>query len=340
MYKSKEMINVIKQLASTMTIALFFVVSGCKLSDENTVVLVTPAPVSEIEEQIDAFNVHYPDIRVETMYLGVGEITTRIRAEGRNPQIDVASDIPVSYIIQNPDLFHSYVSEEDEAYAQNLKDSENHTWYGHYSGPQVILVNTNLIPDARQKIKGWNDLKDPEYRGEIILANPSLSSSAFDQLRLMVTIGGWDLVESVLQNSVITPSSRLAYQGVADGEYAIGMLTENIAVNLVNDGYPVVFIYPEEGTNETLTGLSIVENSPNYDNAKILFEFLNSRESHQIAASAPYFRRTARTDVELHPDMLPTKDIPFAVSLSEIMAFTPDRHEAMLERFDELMADM
>lgn len=340
MSKSKEMINKLKSISYLSIIAIAFVISGCKMSSQNTVVLVTPAPVSEIEAQIDAFNTHYPDIRVETMFLGVGEITTRIRAEGNNPQIDVASDIPVSYIIQNPDLFHSYVSEDDEAYAQNLKDSENHSWYGHYSGPQVIIVNTNLIPDAREKIKGWNDLQDEAFRGEIILANPSLSSSAFDQLRLMVTIGGWELVESVLQNSVITPSSRLAYQGVADGEYAIGMLTENIAVNLVNDGYPVVFIYPEEGTNETLTGLSIVENSPNYENAKLLFEFLNSRESHQLAASAPYFRRTARTDVELHPDMLPTSDIPFAISLSEIRAFTPDRHEAMIERFNELMADM
>jgi iron(III) transport system substrate-binding protein len=332
--------NYTSQQIFIITVACIFILSSCRMSDGNTVVLVTPAPVSEIEEQIDAFNVHYPDIRVETMFLGVGEITTRIRAESENPQIDVASDIPVSYIMQNPDLFQSYISEDDEAFAPNLKDDENNTWYGHYSGPQVIIVNTNLIPDAREKIHGWNDLADPAYRGEIILANPSLSSSAFDQLRLMVTVGGWDLVEAILQNSVITPSSRLAYQGVADGEYAIGMLTENIAVNLVNDDYPVVFIYPEEGTNETLTGLSIVENSPNYENAKLLFEFLNSRESHQIAASAPYFRRTARTDVELHPDMLPTTEIPFAVSLSEIMAFTPERHETMLQRFDRLMADM
>lgn len=337
---NNNLINITSQLVITVTIACVFLLSGCKMSGGNTVVLVTPAPVSEIEEQIDAFNIHHPEIRVETMYLGVGEITTRIRAERSNPQIDVASDIPVSYIMQNPDLFISYESEDDEAFPSNLKDDENYTWYGLYSGPQVILVNTNLITDATEKIKGWNDLADPAYRGEIILANPSLSSSAFDQLRLMVTVGGWELVEDVLKNSVITPSSRLAYQGVADGEYAIGMLTENIAVNLVNDDYPVVFIYPEEGTNETVQGLSIIENSPNYENAKLLFEFLNSRESHQIAASAPYFRRSARSDVELHPDMLPRAEIPFAVSLSEIMAFTPERHEAMLERFDRLMADM
>lgn len=331
----------IKKYVITVTIiSIFFALAGCGVSDKNTVVLVTPAPVTEIEEQIDAFNVHYPEIRVETMFLGVGEITTRIRAESRNPQIDVASDLPVSYIIQNPDLFQSYISEHDDAFPADRKDSENQIWYGHYSGPQVIIVNTNLVPDARERIRGWADLANPENSGEVILANPSLSSSAFDQLRLMVKVGGWELVDDILQNSVITPSSRLAYQGVADGEYAIGMLTENIAVNLVNDGYPVVFIYPEEGTNETLTGLSIVENAPNYENAKLLFEFMNSKESHQIAASAPYFRRTARTDVDLHPDMLPTSDIPFAVNLSEIMAFTPEMHEAMVERFNELMADM
>lgn len=333
-------ISITNKLIIAISIVAFNFFTGCAPSGDNTVVLVTPAPVSEIEKQIEAFNEHYPDIRVETMYLGVGEITTRIRAESRNPQIDVASDIPVSYILQNPDLFYSYKSEHDDAFPEEVKDNENYTWYGNYRGPQVILVNTNLIPSAQEKISSWNDLADTAYRGEIILANPSLSSSAFDQLRLMETVGGWDLVEDVMQNSVITPSSRLAYQGVADGEYAIGMVTEHLAYNLVDDDYPVTFIYPEEGTNEPVGSLSIIENAPNYENAKLLFEFLNSRESHQIVASAPFFRRSIRPDVDLHPDVKPWSEIPIAVTLSDIMSYTPERHEAMLERFNALMADM
>lgn len=337
---NKKSISIINKLIAAISIMAIFIFTGCAPSGDNTVVLVTPAPVSETEKQIEAFNEQYPDIRVETMYLGVGEITTRIRAESRNPQIDVASDIPVSYILQNPDLFYSYKSEHDEAFADDVKDNENYTWYGNYRGPQVVLVNTNLVPSAQEKIRSWKDLADPVYRGEIILANPSLSSSAFDQLRLMEAVGGWDLVEGVLKNSVISASSRLAYQGVADGEYAIGMVTEHLAYNLVDDDYPVTFIYPEEGTNEPVNGLSIIEKAPNYENAKLLFEFLNSRESHQIAASAPFFRRSIRPDVELHPDVKPWSEIPIAVTISDIMSYTPERHEAMLERFEALLADM
>ena len=331
--------NIAKVLTALLILSLLFL-KGCGSSSDNTVILITPAPVDEIEEQIAAFNEIYPDIRVETMYMGVGEITTRIRAERNNPQTDVASDIPISYIRNNPELFRTHISEHDDAFADHLKDSETHKWYGNYRGPQVLLVNTNLMPDGREKVTSWHDLANPEFEGEIIMANPGLSSSAFSQLHLMVSIGGWELVEGILKNAVITPSSRLAYQGVADGEYAIGMLTENVAVNLYNDGYPVVFIYLEEGTNDQMTGISIIENSPNTANAELLFEFLNSREAHQISASEPYFRRSARPDVSLHPDMVQTDNLEFAVSIDDIISISAEEHEAMLNRFDDLMADM
>lgn len=321
-------------------IGTLFFLNACSGSDADTIVLITPAPVDEIEEQIDAFNEQYPELRVETMYMGVGEITTRIRAESGNPQTDVAADIPVSYIRQNPELFRSHVSDHDDAFSDELKDAETHKWYGHYRGPQAFIINTNLLPEGGDEINSWQDLTKPEYEGEIIMANPGLSSSAFSQLHLMVTIGGWDLVEDILKNATITPSSRLAYQGVADGEYAIGMLTENVGVNLVADDYPVELVYPEEGTNDQMTGLAMVENSPNPEKAELFFEFLNSREAHQISASEPYFRRSARTDVELHPNMVPTEELNFAVSIADIMAITEEEHSEMLDRFDDLMADM
>ncbi|MDQ3398765.1 MAG: extracellular solute-binding protein [Deinococcota bacterium] len=313
--------------------------SGMAQQPSGTVVWITPAPISEIEEQITAFNALYPNIRVETLFMGVGELTTRLRAEAANPQTDVASDVPVSYIRQNPDLFRSHVSEHDDAFPDDVKDAETHTWYGHYGGPQIFMVNTNLLDEADAP-RTWADLADPRYRGEIIMANPALSSSAFSQLYVMLEVGGWELVEAVLQNAVITPSSRLAWQGVADGEYAIGMVTESTAINLVYEEYPVMTIYPEDGTNNMVTGLALVENSPNAENAELLFEFLNSREAHEMVAGPPYFRRSARPDVELHESMLPTAEINFILTVDDMISITAEEHTEILERFDELMAGM
>jgi iron(III) transport system substrate-binding protein len=320
--------------------ALLLLSMGCELDGRERVVWITPAPVGEVEAQIMAFNELHPDVRVETLFMGVGEIATRIRAEATNPRTDVASDLPLSYVRQHPTLFRSYVSEHESAFGDEVKDTEEHRWYGHYGGPQVLLVNTRLMPDEQARPRAWRDLVDPQYRGEIILANPALSSSAFTQLFVIIHLGGWELVEEIMRNAVITPSSRLAWQGVADGEYAIGAATENVAIRLLDEGYPVEVIYPDDGTNDMMTGLAMVANSPNPEAAVLLFEFLNSRGAHQIAASAPNYRRSVRPDVELHPAMLPTEEISFVLGIEEMTQITPERHEEILERFDELMARM
>lgn len=330
-----------KKVVVSLVLGVVSMLTSQVLAQEQSgrVVWITPAPIDEIEEQIQAFNDLYPNIRVETLFMGVGEITTRLRAEAANPQADVASDIPVSYIRTNPDLFRSHVSEHDEVFADDVKDAENHTWYGHYGGPQIIFVNTNIIPEEEAP-RTWAELADPRFEGEIIMANPALSSSAFSQLYVMLEIGGWELVEGVLRNAVITPSSRLAWQGVADGEFGVGMVTESTGINLVHEGYPLLTIYPEDGTNNMVTGLSIVEGAPNPENAVLLFEFLNSREAHEMVAGPPYFRRSARPDVELHETMLPTAEINFILSVDDMISITAEEHESILEQFDEVMGGM
>ena len=333
------MTNVLKRPITWLTAATLTLFGGVTLAQSGQVVWITPAPITEIEEQVAAFNELYPNIRVETLFMGVGELTTRLRAEAANPQTDVASDIPVSYIRQNPDLFQSHVSEQDDVFADDVKDAENHTWYGHYGGPQVFMVNTNLIA-AEDAPTTWADLADPRFEGEIIMANPALSSSAFSQLYVMLEVGGWDLVEGILQNAVITPSSRLAWQGVADGEYGIGMVTESTAINLLYEEYPVTVSYPEDGTNNMVTGLAMIEGAPNAENAVLLFEFLNSREAHEMVAGPPYFRRSARPDVELHHSMLPTSEINFVLSVDDMISISAEEHAEILERFDDLMAGL
>jgi iron(III) transport system substrate-binding protein len=333
------MLHALKRPTTWLFAATLALLGHVTLAQSGTVVWITPAPINEIEEQVSAFNEIYPNIRVETLFMGVGELTTRLRAEAANPQADVASDIPVSYIRQNPDLFASYVSEHDDVFADDVKDAENHTWYGHYGGPQVFMVNTNLIPEDEAPTS-WADLADPRFEGEIIMANPALSSSAFAQLYVMLAVGGWDLVEGVLQNAVITPSSRLAWQGVADGEYGIGMVTESTAINLLYEEYPVIVYFPEDGTNNMVTGLAMIENAPNAENAALLFEFLNSREAHEMVAGPPYFRRSARPDVELHSSMTPTSEINFVLSVDDMISVSAEEYAEILERFDDLMAGL
>lgn len=337
--------NMIKTIrnsfASLVALGLLLLTGAAFAQDEPSgrVVWATAQSVDEVELQIEAFNAHYPKVRVETLFMGVGEIASRIQAEAANPQIDVWTSGGVGYReSMDQDLLRSYVSTEDAAFPDDAKDTENHKWYGQYSPPQIIFVNTNLL-SVEDSPTSWADLGDPKFKGMILMANPALSSSAFAQVNNMVHLGGWELVEAVLQNATVTPSSRLAWQGVADGEYAIGMVTENTALTLAHEGYPVRPVYPSEGVDTNLNVGTLVANSPNPDNAALLFDWLNSQEAHELVAQPPHFERSARPDVTLHDSMLSNAEIVFGLTREEATP-SPEAREELLEKFDELLSNL
>ncbi len=327
-------------------LSLVFLVSGGLLfaggaAEEQTdepvgrVVLATASPTAEVEEQIAEFNEIYPDIRVETLFMGVGESFSRVQAERGNPTMDVWTGGGVGFREAICELMSDYVSTEDAAFPDHLKGPEC-GWYGQNAPPQIFLLNTDILTEDEMP-RTWADLADPKWEGEIILANPALSSSSFNQVQMLLHIGGWDLVEAVVNNAVITPSSRLAWQGVADGEFAIGMATENTVITLEYNDYPVTAYYPEDGVNENLTVVSLLDNSPNPANARRLYDFLNSRVAHEIIVQPPHFRRAVRPDVELHELMTPTAELNFAVTEEDLRLSAEERAE-ILDRFDDIMA--
>jgi len=323
---------------SILSLVMCFVFAGVIIAEEpeGNVVWATASPIDEVEATIDIFNEIYPNVRVDAIYGGVGELANRIEGEAADPQIDVWSGGGHTYREALSHLVRSYESVHDDQFPENMK-AEDRTWYAQFTPPQIFMVNTNIISEEDMP-QTWADLADPKYEGEIVFANPGLSSSAFNQMQLMVAAGGWDLVRDIIDNAVVVSSSRLTWQGVANGEYGICMVTENSAYIVQHDGYPVEILYPEDGVNEILTVVSLIENSPNQRNAELLLDVINSVEVHELLAGPPHFRRSARPDVELHESMVPTSELNFALTLEEQNVTTEERDE-LLQRFDEIFAE-
>ena len=302
-----------------------------------TVVWASANPTPVVEEIVSRFEARYPQMSVETLYMGAGETLARIQAEQANPQIDVWSGGDMFTRQPVLHLLESYRSVHIDDFPAEYVDTDEYKWYG-FSGPsQVFLVNTNLLDEADYP-RTWSDLADPKYRGEIIFANPALSSSAFMQMALMYQVGGWDLVRGVIENAVVTPSSRTAWQTVGDGEYAVGIASENSPLSLVHAGYPVEVIFPEDGTNRSFDVVSIVKNSPNPAGAKLLLDFINSREAHEVIVQPPHFRRSVRPDVEGIDEMLDADQISYIEWSEEVEYMMGEGRDEMLETFEDIFA--
>lgn len=271
----------------------------------------------------EAFAAKHPQIKIDVINAGVGELFTRIRAEATNPRGDVLLGASGEAFAGNTDLFLPYQSKEAAAFDPKFVGPDGAFW-GFSMPLQALIVNTKLMP-LDQAPKSWKDLGEPRYKGKIIMSNPSLSGSAYGQIAQILQLHGWDLMAKVVENTTFVAQSRLVYQNVAKGEYAVGLTGDSNIVTMIAQGYPVAAVYPSEGTALRFDASGIIKGGPNVENAKIFLDFVNTAEAHQIIVKSA--RRSVRTDAPAPEGQIPTAKVP---------TFVYDDGKASKERKDNL----
>ncbi|MDQ7839537.1 MAG: extracellular solute-binding protein [bacterium] len=294
-------------LCGCVVVVVLAAMAPATVAQEPRVVVYSSAGAEIGEELAAAFMKRNPGIKVESIYAGTGVVWTRVRAEAARPQGDVCMCGGSENFDINYEFLETYRSNQDADIPAEYKDPRGPRYYGMSLPIQVIIINSKLVP-RKDYPRGWRDLADPKWKGKIIWANPRISASAYAQLFQLIKIGGWDLVKAVLANAVITPSSGLAYQGVADGEFLIGMTGEGNVYDLKKKGYPVDGVYPVEGTGLRFDATGLIKGCPNPGSARLFYDFANSRDAHLIYTRVGS-RRSVRPDVPTPQGMPPTSRI-------------------------------
>lgn len=284
-----------------------------------------------IEETVAAFNEAHPDVNVTVVSAGVGQHTTRIEAEAGNPGGDVFFGASVESFQAIIELFEPYQALHHDEYDPVFVHPEMR-FYGYSQPLQAFVVNTNLLAEG-DRPTSWADLADPRFEGMIVMANPSLSGSAYAQLAQMLQLYDWDLVEKVVDNTTFVSSSQLVFENVARGEIEIGITGEANIAQLIADGWPVAAVYPSEGTGLRFDAMGIIAGGPNPEAARIFMDWATSLANHEIAAK--FFRRSVRADAPAPEGLAPTTEVP-------TFPYDPDlaaaNREDNLAKFDELFS--
>lgn len=285
-----------------------------------------------VDAIVEVFKSKNPDIDVAVINAGVGELLTRIKAEKNNPRGDVFFGASVEAYMSAVDLFAQYRTKDHDSFNADVIGPDNR-FYGFSMPLQAFIVNTRLMPAGTEPVS-WEDLGDPRYKGKIIMANPSLSGSAYAQLAQMLQLHGWGLVEKVIDNTTFVTSSKLVYQNVGKGEIEVGITGDYNVIKMRDEGFPVTAIYPSEGTGLRFDANGIIAGDPNLDAAKAFVDFANTQEAHEIMVGLRN-RRSVRIDVSAPKGQIPTADVPtFDYDANRAAA----EREANLLKFDELLS--
>ncbi|AXV18099.1 iron ABC transporter substrate-binding protein (plasmid) [Neorhizobium sp. SOG26] len=241
-----------------------------------------------------------------------GEVLAQLRAEKGNPKVDVwwGGTGDPHIIAANEDL--TVATGVDVSgllgWARNMTEMTGGRAVGVHVGLLGFAYNKEFL--AEKKIAPpacWRDLAKPEYKGEIQVANPNSSGTAYTELATLVQLFGEDeayklLAEIGANVNQYTKSGSAPTKAAARGETAIGIGFMHDMVKLKKEGFPIEIVAPCEGTGYELGAVSVVKGTPNLEAAKKWVEYVISAEGQSPGLEVGVYNIPSHPDAKTDPE--------------------------------------
>ncbi|MGL4196530.1 MAG: ABC transporter substrate-binding protein [Allorhizobium sp.] len=305
--------------------------------------LICAADVVICEQmQGDFEKVH--DINVNMVRMSSGEAYAKIRAEARNPKTDLwwAGTGDPHLQAASEGLTEEYKSpmlDQLQDWAKNQAESSGFKTVGVYAGALGWGYNTEIFKQKGYKEPVcWADLLAPELKGEIQIANPNSSGTAYTALASLVQIMGEDKAFEYLKSlnaniSQYTKSGSAPVKAAARGETGLGIVFMHDAVAQTAEGFPVKSIAPCEGTGYEIGSMSIVKGARNMENAKTWYDWSLKPEVQSRMKDAKSFQLPSNKTAEIPKEAPRFEDIKL-IDYDFKTYGDPEKRKALLERWD------
>lgn len=158
------------------------------------------------------------------------------------------------------------------------------TWVGFAARARVLIVNTDLIPEATDYPTSVAELTDPKWAENCAIARPLFGTTATHFAVLRESQGREatiDQLKTIRDNAVVLSGNKQVAQAVAAGRVAWGLTDTDDAIIEKDNGMPVAIVFPDQapdqvGTLRIPNTLAVIKNSPHQIAAGLLADFLFS----------------------------------------------------------------
>jgi len=265
-------------------------------SHAGEVVLYSSNSVEAINAVTDEFNKKNPGIKISPVRGSTGAMMQRIKAEAGAPKADIFWSGGFPALGTYKEFFAAYKSPE-AAGLQAAFQGPGDLWTGTNAHVMVIMVNKRALKNDPMP-RTWSDLADPRWKDRLVLGDPEKTSSSYATLWGINDSIGKKPIEGIARNATIVSTASQVYDGVAKGEFAVGLTMEYAAQEYVAGGNKdVQIVYPTEGTFIAPEGMALVKNSPNPTEARKFYDFLASKETQEMLFKK-FYRRPVRDDID------------------------------------------
>jgi iron(III) transport system substrate-binding protein len=240
-------------------------------------------------------------VKVSMSLKGSGEALAQLIAERANPKTDIwfggTGDPHLQAAEQGLSLeYKSAALPQLHAWAQQQAQQSGFRTVGIYSGPLGFGYNTELIAKKKLKVpQTWADLLDPQFKGEIQVANPASSGTAYTMVATLVQLMGedkaFDYMRALHKNiATYTRSGTGPIKAAARGETTLSISFVHDGPGEKMQGFPIETITPKDGTGAEIGSMSIIKGARNLEQAKKFYDWALSPGAQQFGAASRQFQ--------------------------------------------------
>ena len=307
----------IRILAASMAVG--FSMGGAQAADQVNVICSVQADWCNMISTVYA---RTTGTKINVTMKGSGEALAQIIAEKQNPKTDVwfggtgdphlqAAEQGLSLEYKSPSLPQLHT------WAQQQAQQSGYRTVGIYSGPLGFGYNPELLAKKKLPVpKSWADLLKPEYKGDIQVANPASSGTAYTMVATLVQLMGEDKAFEYLKAlhknvGQYTRTGTGPIKAVARGETAVSISFVHDAPGEKLNGFPVEAITPKEGTGAEIGSISIIKGARNLEAAKKFYEWALTPSAQEMAAAAKQYQLPSNKSAKVDPLVPDFKSIKF-----------------------------
>jgi len=306
-----------------------------RAAGETKVSFYTSMVPAQFEAVKPVWEEKYPGIALEHVRADLGQTLERVLAEHRAGQYvaDVISTNEASFgPLSDEGLLAEFEVPSLDKWIEPFKSNFNGVQFPSRVLQIGLAVNTNEVPE-NERPTSWADLVDSKWKGRLGIPDPRVGGGA--QLWFLTLWDhedfGEEWFEKLAANQpLVKPGIVQVQQSAELGEVDVDVVAyDYIALPARDEGKPVDFIIPEDGTMLAATYDSVAAKAPNPNAARLLVTFLMSEEGQQALTMA--YVSPVHSDVTPNPKSPDRGDI-------EILSTAPT--EEQIAELDEYVSKM
>jgi iron(III) transport system substrate-binding protein len=187
-----------------------------------------------------------------------------------------------------------------------------------------LAYNTNLVK-REDAPRSFADLLEPKWAGKLVKAHPSYSGTIMNATFQIARDLGWEYFEKLAKQRVMQVQSATdTPKKISLGERAVMVDGAGyLVIRYKEEGQPVEIVYPSEGTPLAAGPSAVFKAAPNPNAARLLQNWMHSREGQQIIVDVAR-QYSAHAQTVEKPGVRPLRDIKLMAEDPEAVEKTAD----------------